>query len=417
MQAEILSIGTELLLGEIVDTNAVFLAQRLAELGISVHFRQTVGDNPARLVAALQQAVGRADLVLCTGGLGPTADDITAEGIATACEAPLALDPAAADAVRAFFATRGRPMTDKQLKQAMMPQGAVMLPNPMGSAPGIYLETAGKLVVAFPGPPQEMEPMWRASVEPRLAAVTGQTIWSRTLRFCGIGEAALETAIEDLIAAQTNPTIAPYAKLAEVHLRLAARAETPERAAQMIAPLEAEIRRRMGVHLYGVDAETLEVAVGRLLAEAECTLAVAESCTGGLLGGRLTNVPGSSTYLLGGVIAYRNAVKEQLLGVPGATLATYGAVSAETAAAMAEGVCAATGADVGVSITGVAGPDGGTPEKPVGLVFFGLARRGRPTRTWRSLWPGDRALIRARAVQQALVYIRNEVLGLEGGGC
>lgn len=413
MRAEILSIGTELLLGQIIDTNAAYLAQRLAELGIGLYFKDTVGDNMERLVGTLRLAMGRADLIICTGGIGPTEDDITTEAVATTFTEPLERQEEAVRAITAFFTERGRPMTEKQLKQASFPRGATLIPNPVGTAPGFILEKDGVTIVVLPGPPQEMAPMWEATVAPYLRARSEGVIFSRTLRFCGIGEAALETELQDIMQAQTNPTVAPYAKLGEVHIRLTARAESVAEGEALIAPVEARIRERAGRYLFGVDDETLEMVVGRLLSAGGLTLAVAESCTGGLLGGRLTNVPGSSTYFLGGVIAYHNDLKESLLSVPAATLAAHGAVSEETARAMAEGIMYATGASFGLSITGVAGPDGGTAEKPVGLVYVGLARKGDTGRAFRyHLW-GDRSTIRARAVQEALALLRNVLTGME----
>jgi nicotinamide-nucleotide amidase len=407
MIAEILSIGTELLLGQIVDTNAAYLAQRLAELGIAVYFRDTVGDNHGRLQDTLRQARERADLIICTGGLGPTQDDITAECIAAVFDAPLEVREEARAHIAGFFAKLGRPMTEKQIKQAMLPVGSHMLDNPNGTAPGFLLEKDGKIVIAMPGPPNEMEPMWRDAVAPHLARLSGATIVSRTLRFCGIGEGDLETRLEPIINAQTNPTVAPYAKVGEVHIRVTARAATAAEAETLIAPVEAEIRATVGEFIYGVDDETLEAVVGNLLRAHKLTVGVAESCTGGLLGGRLTNVAGSSDYFMGGVIAYKNSVKQVLLLVPRETLLEHGAVSEETARAMADGACAASGAQIGISITGIAGPGGGSAEKPVGLVYIGLAAPGVPAHAVRYEFWGNRASIRQRAVQQALVLLRN----------
>lgn len=415
MRAEILSIGTELLLGQITDTNAVYIAQRLAELGIPLFFEDTVGDNHERLAAVLRLALERSDLIICTGGLGPTEDDITAAGIARAFDVPLEMHAQAKADLEAFFRARNRAMTESQYKQAMLPRGATMVPNPNGTAPGFILEKDGKTAIVFPGPPVEMQPMWEQTVGPYLQRRSGEVIHSRTLRFSGIGEAMLEKELADLIAVQTNPTIAPYAKLAECHIRVTAKAPTPAEAEALIAPVEAEIRRRVGKYLYGVDEETLEVIVGRLLRERGLTVAVAESCTAGLLGGRIANVPGSSEYFLGGVISYSNAVKESLLGVSPDTLAAHGAVSEETACAMAAGVVKATGADIGLSITGIAGPEGGTAEKPVGLVYLGIAC-GSEVRAIRTLGWGNRNLVRARAVQEALLLLRNTLITREEVG-
>ncbi len=410
MRAEMLSIGTELLLGQIVDTNASYIAQRLAEAGIPLYFKDTVGDNPARLAQTLRLALSRADLLICTGGMGPTEDDITSAGVAEAFGVPLELREEAKATLEAFFLARGRPMTPNQFKQAMYPVGATLIPNPTGTAQGFILERDGKTAIVLPGPPNEVYPMWRETVAEYLRTRSGMTIVSRTLRFCGIGEGALEEELKAIIHAQDNPTVAPYAKLAEVHIRVTARAADEAEAWRLIDPVVARIRERAGQYLYGVDEETLEEVVGRLLRARGLTLAVAESCTGGLLGGRLTNIPGSSDYFLGGIISYSNAVKEAVLGVPAATLAAHGAVSAETAGAMAEGARRVTGADIGVSVTGVAGPGGGTAEKPVGLAYLGLAVADRPTQAVRLTFWGDRPTIRARCVQEALVRLRTLLL-------
>jgi len=412
LRGEILSIGTELLLGQIVDTNASYLAERLAGLGIASYYRDTVGDNNERLDGTLRLAASRTDVIVCTGGLGPTADDITSAAIARVFDAPLEMNEEGKRHIESFFTRFARPLADKQYKQAMLPRGSTIVPNPVGTAPGFILDKGGKTVIALPGPPHEMQPMWRDTVEPYLRRLSGEVIFSRTLRFCGIGEAALETDLQDLME-NSNPTVAPYAKLAEVHIRLTAKAGSEEEALQVIGPVEEEIRRRAGRYLYGVDDETLEVVIGNLLRAQGQTLAVAESCTGGLLGGRITNVPGSSDYFLGGVISYSNNLKESLLDVSAAMLTEHGAVSEETAHAMAEGIVHATGASLGLAITGVAGPGGGTAEKPVGLVYLAIARKKGGVKVLRPTMWGDRATIRNRAVQQALVLLRDVLIGAE----
>ena len=412
LRGEILSIGTELLLGQIVDTNAAYLAERLAGLGVALYFKDTVGDNAERLDGVLRLAANRAEVIVCTGGLGPTADDITSAAIARAFDAPLEMNEEGKRHIESFFTRFNRPLTDKQYKQALLPRGSTLVPNPVGTAPGFILSKDGKTVIALPGPPHEMQPMWRDTVEPYLRRLSGEVIFSRTLRFCGIGEAALETELQDLMG-NANPTVAPYAKLAEVHIRLTAKAPGEEEAQRMIAPVEEEIRRRTGRYLYGTDDETLEVVIGNLLRERGLTLAVAESCTGGLLGGRITNVPGSSDYFLGGLISYSNELKESMLDVPAKTLQEHGAVSEETARAMAEGIVHATGASLGIGITGVAGPGGGTSEKPVGLVYLAIAGKKGGAKVMRQTLWGDRATIRNRAVQQALVLLRDVLIGAE----
>lgn len=413
MRAEILSIGTELLLGQIVDTNAVFISQRLAELGISVYYRDTVGDNPARLEETLRLAKSRADIIICSGGLGPTEDDITSAVISRVFDAPLEIFEEARASLEQFFKHRGKTLTANQLKQAMLPHGSTMAPNSVGTAPGFMLTKDGKIVITMPGPPLEMTTMWEKTIGPYLRRISGETIYSRTLRFCGIGEGALEQELKELIDVQRDVTIAPYAKLGEVHIRLTTRAKDEEEAQRLITPVEESIRQRVGRYLYGINDETLEEVVGNMLRKAGVTLAVAESCTGGLLGGRITNIAGSSDYFLGGVISYSNSLKERLLGVAATTLATHGAVSTQTACEMADGVVKATGANIGVSITGIAGPGGGTEEKPVGLVYMGITVNGHPARAYQYNIPGNREMIRLRAVQEALVLLRDTLTNTE----
>jgi nicotinamide-nucleotide amidase len=407
MVAEIISVGTELLLGQIVDTNSAFLSRTLAALGIDLFRRATVGDNEGRLVQAIREAASRADVILTIGGLGPTQDDLTKEAVARAFDDELVLDSAAAEHLRALFARRGIPMPESNLRQALVFRGGRGIPNPNGTAPGALLEKEGKVVFCLPGPPREFIPMVENAVLPLLVERLGgerTVIRSRVLRTIGIGESAMEERVRDLLAS-TNPTVAPLAHVGESHLRLTARARSEEEALALIEPLEREIRSRLGVHVYGVDETPLEAAVIGLLKERGETLAVAESCTGGLLGGRLTNVPGSSQVFVGGIISYSNGAKESLLGVPGDLLATHGAVSALVAEAMARGARERLGANIGVAITGVAGPEGGTAEKPVGLVYLGLSDRAGE-RHQRCLFMGGRADVRTRSILMALDWVR-----------
>lgn len=413
MTVEIVSIGTELLLGQIVDTNAAWLSARLAEVGVGVYRRTTVGDNLPRIVAALREALERADGVITIGGLGPTDDDLTREALASVLGEPLVLDEGEAARLREFFAARGRTTNERQLRQALRPASAQPIPNPNGTAPGLYAEWNGKLIFALPGPPNEFQPMATDAVLPRLAGRTGgRVIRSRVLRLCGIGESDAEAQLSDLIHSE-NPTLAPLAKLGEVHFRITARADSPDAAEQMIAQMEYAVRERLGAFIFGVDETTLEQAVVQSLIEAGQSLAVAESCTGGLLGHRITSVSGSSEVFLGGVISYSNALKEALLGVPRSVLETHGAVSEPTARAMAEGVRQRLGSWWGVGVTGIAGPSGGTPEKPVGLVYIGVSD---PTATVvrSQVFPGDRATVKYRATQYALWLLYQ---GVKHGGC
>jgi len=414
MRVELLSVGTELLLGEIADTNAVYLAEKLSELGINVYYKTTVGDNAERLAAALRISLGRADIVLATGGLGPTEDDVTAAAVAQVMGVGLVEDEASADRIRSFtrqvsFARhhQAAPL-DRLLKQARVPRGCQVVPNPIGTAPGFILTRHSKTIIALPGVPAEMRAMAEQTVLPYLASRAAQegaaAIFSRVLRLTGIGESQAEAQIADLIERQGNPTIALLARGYEVHLRLTARAPDPQAAQAMIAPVEAEIRQRLGDYIYGSDEETLESVVGQMLREARLTLAVAESCTGGLIGHRLTNVPGSSDYLLGSLVTYSNQAKIKLLGVPSETIQRHGAVSAETALAMAEGVRGACEADIGLSVTGIAGPTGASATKPIGLTYLGLAQSER-TAVEEHRLRGDRLVIKERAAHLALYLL------------
>lgn len=415
MKAELVSVGTELLLGEIVDTNAAYMSQRLAEVGVDVHFRHTVGDNLGRIVSVLELALSRSDVVLVCGGLGPTQDDLTRESFAAVTGRPLVLDAQAAQRLREFFARRGLTPTENNLKQATVPEGGRLLENTCGTAPGLLVEHQGRVLIAVPGPPPEMREMVQREVLPYLVERQGghyAPVYTRVLRFADVGESTLVAEIGDLIDAQTDPTIAPYAKPGEVTLRLATKDEDEAAARARLDEAEALLRARVGDRIYGVDNETMEVAVGKALRERGATLAVAESCTGGLVASRITDVPGASDYFLGAVVAYANEVKERVLGVPAATLAEHGAVSEETAVAMAVGVRALMGADYAVATTGIAGPGGGTDDKPVGLVYIAVAD-AEGTVSLRQNWPGTREQFKARVSQYALNLLRKRVLGIE----
>jgi nicotinamide-nucleotide amidase len=373
--AELISVGTELLLGDILNTNSQYLAQQLAQLGIAHYYQSTVGDNPDRLQTTIEQAASRANLIIFTGGLGPTPDDLTTETIAQTFNVPLIEQPEIWADIQAKFAQRGRHLTDSNRKQALIPQGATILPNPVGTAPGIIWSPQPDVVLmTFPGVPSEMKRMWQDTAVPYLQAQGWATemIVSRTLRFWGVSESALAEQVNHLFD-RPNPTVAPYANWGEVKLRIAAKAPTAAAAKALINPVEAEIRDIAGIDCFGADDETLATAIGNLLQQRHETLAVAESCTGGGLGALLTDMPGSSAYFQGGVIAYANAVKVRLLGVHEADLAAEGAVSEIVAKQMAAGVRDRLGTTWGLSITGVAGPGGGTAEKPVGCVYIGLA--------------------------------------------
>ncbi len=413
--AELICVGTELLMGQIVNTHGQFIAQALARQGISHYHQAVVGDNLGRLAAAVRQALGRADMVILSGGLGPTQDDLTKEAVAAAVGVPLRLRQEVWDGIVARFSRRGLEPTPNNRRQAELPEGAEPIRNPNGTAPGVLFELppdGRQVIVCLPGPPNELRPMVRDFLEPyldRWAGAERQVLMSRVLRICGIGESAVEHRVQDIMAAADNPTVAPYAKPGEVQLRLTVRADSPAAAESALAPLEARLRERLDPHVYGVDDETLEGAVGALLRAGGRRLALAESCTGGLLGGRITDAPGSSDYFVFGAVTYSNSAKIQVLGVPEADIAAHGAVSGEVARAMAEGARRVGVADIGVAVTGVAGPGGGSEAKPVGTVWLGLAT---PDGTWakQTLWPGLRADIRWRATQEALVWLRTYLL-------
>jgi nicotinamide-nucleotide amidase len=382
--AEILCVGTELLLGNITNGNARWLAEQLAALGIPHHRQQVVGDNRERLMAAVREAAGRCRLLITTGGLGPTPDDLTTEAIAAAFATPLGERPQVWADIQAKLAARGRPVTPSLRRQALLPVGAELLPNATGSAPGMiwrpdsarlpFPVQAGFTVITFPGVPSEMQAMWTATAAPWLQAsgLAEGVFASRMLRFWGVAESTLAEQVADLLESP-NPTVAPYAGAGEVKLRLTARGSSQSDAEALLVPLEAEIRARAGQACFGADDDSLASVVLGLLRQRGQTLAVAESCTGGGLGAALAAVPGASEVFLGGVIAYANAVKEGLLKVPADVLAAQGAVSDPVAQAMAEGARRATGADWALAVTGVAGPGGGSAEKPVGLVHLAVA--------------------------------------------
>jgi nicotinamide-nucleotide amidase len=373
--AELICIGTELLLGDILNSNAQFLAQELATLGIPHYYQSVVGDNPTRIKQAVAIACERSRLILFTGGLGPTPDDLTTETLADFFGTPLIEQPEILADIEAKFAQRGRVMSPSNRKQALLPEGAATLPNPQGSAPGIIWEPRpGLVLMTFPGVPREMQAMWRETSVPYLQANgwVQDTIVSRMLRFWGISESAMAERAADFLS-QGNPTVAPYASKGEAKLRISAKAVTREAALELIQPVETGIKALMGADCYGTDDDTLATVVGDLLLQRQQTLAVAESCTGGGLGHMLTTVAGSSAYFHGGIIAYANPVKVNLLQVDAGILAQQGAVSGIVAEQMALGAKARLQTDWALSITGIAGPGGGSAEKPVGLVYIGLA--------------------------------------------
>lgn len=408
MNAEILAVGTELLLGDIVNTNAQFIAQGLAELGIDVYYQTVVGDNPGRLKSAMHNAFNRADIIITTGGLGPTEDDLTKEIGAQYFGRKLVLDEKALDRIKKFFDKMKRSMTDNNVKQAMVPENAVVMYNANGTAPGIIIENEKQILIMMPGPPREMKPMFSQQVKPYLASKQEYTLVSRVLRIAGVGESAMEMQVKDLIASQTNPTVAPYAKDVEAVLRITARAENADEAEKIIEPVAQEIYSRFGKSVYAEGETSMQETVAQMLVKRNKTIAVAESCTGGLVASRLIEYPGISAVLLEGAVTYSNEAKMRRLGVKRQTLETYGAVSAETAVEMAEGIAKSSGASIGLSTTGVAGP-GPSEGKPEGLVFIGVYIEGKTYVKELNL-AGKRNVIRERAAYNALDYLRRKLM-------
>lgn len=413
MKAELVSVGTELLLGEIVDTNAAYISKQLAEIGVDVYYRHTIGDNQNRLAEVLRLAFNRSDIVFTTGGLGPTQDDITREAFAEATFSSLVRSASAAEEIRAFFEERNRVPTENNLRQADFPEGAEYFSNSCGTAPGFCVEYDGAVGYALPGPPPELKWMFEDHVLPDLKdriGYEGQQLFTRVLHLADIGESNTSAALSDIIADQDDPTIAMYASPGHVRIRMATKDTDEDAAMERIQPTEQVIRERLEEHIFGVDDETMETVIGRHLRDKQATVAVAESCTGGLIGSRITNVSGASDYFLGGVIAYANAVKRDVLGVPQSVLDEHGAVSDPCARAMAEGVREFIGADYGLSISGIAGPTGGTPDKPVGTVFM-CAADETGSAVEKHLWPGDRLQFKDRTSHMALNLLRKRITG------
>jgi nicotinamide-nucleotide amidase len=405
--AEIVTIGTEMLLGDLVDTNTAWISQRLAELGVAIYRHTTVGDNPERIVETLREASSRSTLVITTGGLGPTSDDLTNACLSTLTGREMVEYPEAREHVDEMFERFGRKPTENNYKQALFPRGSELIPNPVGTAMGALVEWAGTLFATLPGVPVEMKTMFGETLEPLIRARSDGAIVSKTLHFAGIGESALAERVQDFLDA-ADPTVAPLAGQGRVRLRITTRANTEEEAQEKIRPVEREVIARLDDYFFGEDDETLEGAVARLLQEKGATLALAESCTGGLLAKRLTDMPGSSAYFKEGLVTYSNEAKERLLGVPHALLLEHGAVSEPVARAMAEGARKGSGADYGLSVTGIAGPDGGTEEKPVGLVFVGIsdAEDTLAEKLDLTAWARSRDAIRERSTNIAFDLLR-----------
>ena len=370
---EILSVGTELLLGSIANTDAQMLSRGLSELGLNVYWHTVVGDNPRRARQAVALAKERADVIITTGGLGPTCDDLTKNVLAEAFGKKLVFDEGSARRIRAFFERTGRPMTDNNLQQAYLPEGCTILENDWGTAPGCAFEAEGVHVIMLPGPPSECRPMFQYRAKPYLLSLSEGVIVSHTIKLFGIGESAMEIQLRDQMNAMTNPTLAPYAKEGECELRVTAKAADDAQAQALLRPTVEQVKKLFGDKVYGVDVPSLEYVVLEGLKEKGLTLGTAESCTGGLIAKRLTDIPGASQTFKGGIVSYTNEVKQSVLGVPRALLEGHGAVSAEVAAAMAEGARRVLGCDIALSSTGVAGPDRDDRGSEVGTMFVAIA--------------------------------------------
>lgn len=412
MKAEILAVGTELLMGQITNTNAQYISSKLPLAGVGVYYHTVVGDNAERLEKSLLLALERCDVVITTGGLGPTQDDLTKETVARLMGKKLVLHQESLTKIKCFFENLHRTMTINNEKQAYFPEGCIIMKNNNGTAPGCIIENGEKVVIMLPGPPSEMKPMFDEQVMPYFMEKCDFKIESKFLRVFGIGESALEDMLLDLIDGQTNPTLATYAKDGEVTLRLTARVNPGEKGDEIISPMLAEIKKRTGDALYSLEDEPLDLVAAKLLLENNITISTAESCTGGLVSEILTNVPGISKVFMGGSVTYSNQSKSDLLGVKEETLSQYGAVSKQTAAQMAEGIRKRLATDIAVSVTGIAGPDGGTPEKPVGLVYIALASKDGTVIKQLNLW-GSRNRIRNVTALHVFDMIRRHVLGLE----
>lgn len=411
MVVELVSVGTELLLGNIVNTNTQFLAEKCALLGLSMYHQVVVGDNRDRLAEVIRTALDRSDIVILTGGLGPTEDDLTKEVCAEVMGFPLVEDAhTRARIVEYFRNSIYKEIPENNWKQTIVPEGALVLDNDNGTAPGLILEKDGKAAILLPGPPAELYPLFMKKVRPYLQKLQPEVIRSQMIKICGMGESQVEDKILDLIDRQTNPTIATYAKTGEVHLRVTAKAKDEDEAKKLLKPVVKEIKNRFGDYVYSTkEGETLEMAVVRLLEKYDLTVTTAESCTGGLLAGRIVNVPGASEVFREGFITYSNKAKRKILDVSKSTLKKYGAVSAQVAKEMATGGVFATDADACVAVTGVAGPDGGTDEKPVGLVYIATYMKDSVS-VEHYQFKGDRAKVREQSVVKALDLLRRSIL-------
>jgi nicotinamide-nucleotide amidase len=414
MQAEIISIGTELTLGQIIDTNAVYLSQQLYKLGYDVCYRVTVADRELRIMETLRMALSRSGLVVVCGGLGPTKDDLTRAAVAKATDAPLEFHSELLEIITNYF-KRVRPgitMPENNRLQAYVPKGSVYFVNQWGTAPGFLLEVAQKILVVLPGPPRELQPMWEEQVIAELKKRTKSktVIKYRVLKVVGMSESAIDEKIKDFMKPDSNPEVGLMAEPGEIAIRLTARGESELKTNAIIAPVEQQIRSRLGENVFGTDNDSLESVVGNLLRGKKMRISVAESCTGGLIAHRITNISGSSDYFERGVVVYSNQAKRDLLKVPMETIEKYGAVSEPTALAMVKGLLKRSRTDVGIAVTGIAGPTGGTPEKPIGLVYIAIADKNNYQSCKKYNFLGERELIKWRTSQEALDILRRYLI-------
>ena len=411
--AELIAVGTELLLGNIANTDAQMISQGLSQLGINVYYHTVVGDNPQRVRQAVDIARDRADILITTGGLGPTCDDLTKVAVAQAFGKELVYHEPSAQRIRERFAARGTPVTENNFQQAMVPEGCTVLDNDWGTAPGVAFASGATHVLMLPGPPRECEKMFRHRALPYLQKLSDGVIASRTVKTFGIGESAAEALLRDLMNALHNPTLAPYAKPTGTELRITAHAPTREEALRLIAPVEEQVKAILKDKVIGVDVDSLEEVCLRLLKERGLTVGTAESCTGGLMAKLLTDLPGSSAVFRGGVVSYTDAVKRGLLGVPEDLLAQHGAVSPQVAQAMAQGARSALGCDLALAATGVAGPDPDDRGNPIGLVYLALAWEGGcQVVPFRAGTQAERERVRRMAAWTGLDLIRRHLTGL-----
>ena len=408
MKIEVVSIGTELLLGDIVDTNSAYLAKKIAELGYDLYHISTVGDNKTRTVKLLKRSLKRADIVITTGGLGPTTDDLTREAVASCTNNSLYTDQKLVSMIKDYFKEKNLDFTENNLKQAQLPRGAIPLINNKGTAPGLLLEHKQGTIISLPGVPSEMKAIFEKHVFPYLKKQTKETIQSKVFKFLGIGESELETQIKDLISEQNNPTLALLAGKGEVKLRVTAKASSKEKCKNLISGVEKKIRKIVGNYIYALDEQTLPELIANNFFQNKKTLSIAESCTGGLIGDRITNIPGSSGFFLGSIVAYDNKVKQNVLNIPQHIINENGAVSKKTAEKMAAGAKKLFDSEYSLAVTGIAGPGGGTAEKPVGLVFIAVSSP-QTSKVYRLNLDGNRKKNKWMTSQYALYYLHQSI--------